>query len=129
MYVVRGEALATSIRDLETIVVVTRSDGVPLFVRNVGEVREDAALRSGFATANGQGETLSCMVQMLAGDNANRVVAEVKKKLAEIQASLPPGIRIVPFYDRADFVSRILQTVRNNLVEGGYWLSSSCCCC
>lgn len=119
LYIIRGEALAKSIDDLESIVVTTRSDGTPIFVRNLGEVREGAMLRIGAATENGNGETVIGMVQMLVGQNANRVVADVKNKLAEIQSSLPEGVRVVPFYDRADFVGRILQTVRTNLVEGG----------
>ncbi|MBI3933091.1 MAG: efflux RND transporter permease subunit [Acidobacteria bacterium] len=119
LYILRGEALAKSIQDLEDIVVATRKDGVPLFVRDIGEVREGAMLRIGAATENARGETVIGMVQMLAGENADRVAAEVKQKLAEIQPTLPPGVKIVPFYDRADFVNRILATVRNNLLEGG----------
>lgn len=119
LYIIRGEALATSVADLENIVITTRKDGVPVLVRNIAEVREGAKLRSGFATENGRGETLSCMVQMLAGENANRIVADVKKKLDEIQSTLPPGVQIVPFYDRAEFVDRIIATVKMNLIEGG----------
>ncbi len=118
-YIIRGEALVKSIRDLESIVVATRSEGVPIYVRNIGEVREGAMLRIGAATGNSKGETVIGIVQMLAGANASRVVEDVKKKIAEIQASLPLGVRIVPFYDRADFVSRVIRTVRNNLLEGG----------
>ena len=119
LYVIRGEAMASSIPDLENIVVTTRSDGTPIFVRNLGEVREGAMLRIGASTENGRGEAVIGMVQMLADENANRVVADVKEKIAEIQPSLPLGVRIVPFYDRADFVGRILNTVRTNLLEGG----------
>jgi len=118
-YIIRGEALVASMRDLENIVVATRSEGVPIYVRNIAEVREGAMLRIGAATANARGETVIGMVQMLAGANASQVVEDVKKKIAEIQVSLPPGVRIVPFYDRADFVSRVIRTVRNNLLEGG----------
>jgi cobalt-zinc-cadmium resistance protein CzcA len=118
-YLIRGEALVSSIRDLESIVVTTRSEGVPIYVRSLGEVREGAMLRIGAATENARGETVIGMVQMLAGANASQVVADVKKKIVEIQVSLPPGVRIVPFYDRADFVRRVIGTVRTNLVEGG----------
>jgi len=118
-YIIRGEALASSMRDLENIVVATRKDGVPIFIRHLGEVREGAMLRIGASTANGRGETVTAMALMLAGENANEVVGRVKEKIQQIEPSLPPGVRIVPFYDRADFVSRVLKTVRNNLVEGG----------
>jgi len=118
-YIIRGEALASSISDLESVVIATRSDGVPVYVRNVGEVREGGMLRIGAATENGRGEAVIGMALMLAGENASRVVERVKDKLQEIQTSLPPGVRIVPYYDRANFVTRVLGTVRNNLAEGG----------
>ncbi|MCI0721740.1 MAG: CusA/CzcA family heavy metal efflux RND transporter [Acidobacteria bacterium] len=118
-YIIRGEALVSSIQDLENIVVATKGEGVPIYVRTIGEAREGSMLRIGAATANGKGETVIGMVQMLAGANASQVVDDVKKKIDEIQASLPPGVLIVPFYDRADFVHRVIATVRNNLLEGG----------
>ncbi len=118
-YIIRGEALVKSMRDLENIVVATKHGGVPIFVRTLAEVREGSMLRIGAATENGKGETVIGMVQMLAGANASQVVEDVKKKIAEIQPSLPQGVRIVPFYDRADFVSRVIGTVEKNLIEGG----------
>ena len=118
-YIIRGEALAKSIVDLENTVIATRQGGVPIFVRNIGDVREGAMMRIGAATENGRGETVVGVTMMLAGENANQVVARVKDKIAEIQSTLPKGVRIVPFYDRASFVDRVLHTVRKNLFEGG----------
>lgn len=119
LYIIRGEALVGSMKDLENIVVATKHGGVPIYIRTLGEVREGSMLRIGAATENGKGETVIGMVQMLAGANASQVVEDVKKKIAEIQPSLPLGVRIVPFYDRADFVSRVIGTVEKNLIEGG----------
>ena len=119
LYIIRGEALVASMKDLENIVVATKRGGVPIFVRTLAEVREGSMLRIGAATENGKGETVIGMVQMLAGANASQVVEDVKKKIEEIQPSLPQGVRIVPFYDRADFVSRVIGTVEKNLIEGG----------
>jgi cobalt-zinc-cadmium resistance protein CzcA len=118
-YIIRGQALASSLRDLENVVVATRQGGVPVYIRNLGSVQEGSMMRIGAATENGRGETVIGVTMMLAGENANAVVARVKGKIQEIQASLPKGIRIVPFYDRATFVDRVLQTVRHNLTEGG----------
>lgn len=119
LYIIRGEALVSSMKDLEKIVVATKHGGVPIYIRTLGEVREGSMLRIGAATENGKGETVIGMVQMLAGANASQVVGDVKRKIAEIQPSLPQGVRIVPFYDRADFVSRVIGTVGKNLIEGG----------
>ncbi len=118
-YVIRGEALVEDIRDLEEVVVDTGERGSPIFLKQVAEIREGGMLRIGGATANGEGETVIGMVQMLAGENAQQVVQEVKQKLEEIQKSLPEGVEIHPYYDRAKFVSRVLRTVTTNLVEGG----------
>lgn len=117
-YIIRGEAIAKSMADLERIVLTTRKDGVAIRVGDVGRVQEGSLLRIGAGTANGRGEAVIGVTMMLAGENASKIVAKVKDKIVEIQPSLPPGVRIVPFYDRATFVDRVLKTVRKNLVEG-----------
>jgi len=116
---IRGEALITSLSEIAKIVVAHGPGGVPIFITDVAEVREAPALRIGAATAMGQGETVIGMVQMLAGENAQQVVERVKVRVSEIQATLPPGVTIAPYYDRTTFVSQVIQTVRNNLLEGG----------
>lgn len=116
---IRGEALATSMADLSRIVVDHGPGGIPIFIRDMAEIKEGPALRIGAATAMGDGETVIGMVQMLAGANAQQVVERVKARVKEIQATLPPGVIIEPYYDRTLFVSRVIATVRNNLVEGG----------
>jgi len=116
---IRGEALATQVSDLTRIVVAHGSGGVPIYIADVATVREASALRIGAATAMGEGETVIGMVQMLASENAQQVVERVKARVREIQATLPPGVTIEPYYDRTLFVSKVMKTVRNNLVEGG----------
>jgi len=116
---IRGEALATHAKDLARIVVSHGSGGVPIYIRDIAEVKEGSALRIGAATAMGEGETVIGMVQMLAGENAQRVVQDVKARVREIQATLPPGVTIEPYYDRTLLVSKVIATVRNNLMEGG----------
>ena len=116
---IRGEALATQVTDLARIVVAHGSGGVPIYIADVAEVKEASALRIGAATAMGEGETVIGMVQMLAGENAQRVVTQVKARVQEIQKTLPPGVVIEPYYDRTLFVSKVIETVRTNLLEGG----------
>ena len=116
---IRGEALATQVTDLARIVVAHGSGGVPIYIADVAEVKEASALRIGAATAMGEGETVIGMVQMLAGENAQRVVTQVKARVQEIQRTLPSGVVIEPYYDRTLFVSKVIETVRNNLLEGG----------
>ena len=116
---IRGEALATQVSDLARIVVAHGAGGVPIYIADLAEVKEGSALRIGAATAMGEGETVIGMVQMLAGENAQQVVTRVKARVQEIQATLPTGVTIEPYYDRTIFVSKVIATVRNNLLEGG----------
>ncbi|SPP66042.1 efflux RND transporter permease subunit [Nitrospira lenta] len=116
---IRGEALATQVADLARIVVAHGPGGVPIYIADLAEVKEASALRIGAATAMGHGETVIGMVQMLAGENAQQVVERVKARVKEIEATLPPGVTIEPYYDRTLLVSQVMRTVRNNLLEGG----------
>lgn len=118
-YVIRGEGLVDSMADIEKIVLKARPDGTPVTVGNVARVREGAMLRIGAATKDGTGETVIGMAQMLAGENALAVARRVRAAVEELQPSLPKGVRIVPYYDRAELVERVIRTVRTNLFEGG----------
>ncbi len=99
--------------------VVTTHDDVAIRVRDVATVRDGSAFRQSAATADGTGETVYGMVQMIAAGNAHEVAERVKARLEEIQKRLPPGAKIEPFYDRAALVDKVLSTVKRSLVEGG----------
>ena len=116
---VRGEALITSLADIEKIVVGVSPSGTPILVRNIGDVRFAPMVRQGFATQDGKGEIVVGVAMMLIGENSRIVADRVKAKLAEIQHSLPPGVKVEPLYDRTDLVRRTIATVTQNLVEGG----------
>ena len=77
-------------------------------------------LRIGAATEDGRRETVIGLVQMLAGANAREVVDRVKAEVAKVQISLPPGVAIRPFYDRAEFVDRVLRTVVSLSSDRGF---------
>ncbi|HVY32013.1 MAG TPA: CusA/CzcA family heavy metal efflux RND transporter [Polyangiaceae bacterium] len=113
--------------DVARQVVATRvAAGVarPIFVEDVADVLDAAAPRFAAATADGHGETVYTMVQMIADGNAHQIVRRVKDRLAEITKGLPQGAKIEPFYDRAAFVDRVLDTVQKNLLEGGVIVTS-----
>lgn len=116
---IRLDGVYQSAHDVANQVVATRQDGRPVLVRDVAEVKEGAALRLSASTADGEGEIVYGMVQMVAGGNAHQVVARVKDRLKEIQKSLPQGVQIEPIYDRAQLVDEVLRTVKTNLIEGG----------
>jgi cobalt-zinc-cadmium resistance protein CzcA len=118
-YIVRGVGLLKSEDDLKNIVLTARA-GTPVFVRDVAEVRIGEAVRQGAALMNGEGEAVGGIVMMLRGGNGRAVVERVKSKVAEINDNniLPPGIKIVPYYDRSDIVSNSVGTVTRALLEG-----------
>ena len=116
---VRGEALISSLVDIENIVVGVSASGTPILVRNLGEVRFAPMVRQGFATQDGKGEIVIGVAMMLIGENSRTVVDRVKAKLSDIQRTLPQGVRVEPLYDRTELVRRTVDTVKHNLIEGG----------
>jgi cobalt-zinc-cadmium resistance protein CzcA len=114
---VRGVGLVGGVGDIERIV-VTAVDGVPVYVRDVAEVRVGAMPRQGAVTHDGRGEAVSGMTIMLKGENGRDVAARVKARIAEIERTLPEGTTIVPFYDQSTVIARTARTVRRNLLEG-----------
>ncbi|HEX4066533.1 MAG TPA: CusA/CzcA family heavy metal efflux RND transporter [Acidobacteriaceae bacterium] len=116
-YMVRGRGYATSLEDFRNIVVATGSDGNPIRVGNLGQVATGPDLRRGLADLDGQGEVVSGIVIMRSGENALDVTNRVRAKLHEIQPALPPGIAIVPVYDRSELIHRTIGSVRETIFE------------
>ena len=115
-YTVRGVGRAANDRDLEQIVLTSKS-GVPVMLHDVGHVEIGPMQRQGAVLRDGKGETVSGMVIMLKGENGKQVIERVKARIASL--SLPPGVKIAPFYDQSSVIDRTIHTVRNNLLEGG----------
>lgn len=116
-YIVRSIGLVEDVEDLRRIVVAYR-DGTPVYLSSVARVEILPAVRRGAALANGQGEKVVGMVLKLFGSNTARVIEELEARMEEINASLPEGVRIVPFYNQASFVEACFRTVAWNLVAG-----------
>ena len=114
---VRSEGNIRSLDDLRAVV-VTRKDGVPVRMGDVAEVRVGALTRYGVVTKDGRGEAVEGLVLGLAGANARQVVDGVQQKLAELAPSLPKGVSIKVFYNRAELVNKAVGTVSKALIEG-----------
>ena len=117
-YFIRGEGL---LKDVEAIkkVFIKHSDGIPILIRDVAEIKLGHAPRFGAVTMNGIGEVVAGQVMMLKGENAAAVTERVKERMVQIQASLPEGVLIEPYLDRTKLVNRTISTVATNLIEGG----------
>ncbi|MCS6915292.1 MAG: CusA/CzcA family heavy metal efflux RND transporter [Myxococcales bacterium] len=117
-YVIRGEAQYQDPRDIGNTVITTDEDGTPVLLKQLATVKLGPALRFGTVTMHGRGEIVAGTVMMLIGQNSREVVKNVKKKLKEIEQDLPAGVKLRSYYDRADFINRMLKTVFINLAEG-----------
>jgi cobalt-zinc-cadmium resistance protein CzcA len=117
-HLLRGVGTIRSAEDIGHIVVAARH-GVPLTIKDIGKVTTGAQIRQGAVTKNGQGEVVAGITMLLKGENGRVVVEEVKKRITQIQKSLPPGVRIKPFYDRSKLINETIHTVTKNLLEGG----------
>ncbi len=115
---IRSEGLVGNIEDIENISITTKNNAVPLFIRDVAEVKIGYATRYGAMTYNDQGEVSGAVVMMLKGANSSQVIKEVKAKVDEIQKTLPEGVVIEPFLDRTKMVNHAISTVETNLLEG-----------
>ncbi|MCC6503755.1 MAG: efflux RND transporter permease subunit [Deltaproteobacteria bacterium] len=118
-YIIRGVGLIQSLQDIEDIVVKTHG-GTPVFVKDVANITFGPETRHGAVVKDGKGEAVAGLVMMIKGGSSKEVVAGVKEKVEEINKSnvLPDGVKIKPFYDRADLVDKCLETVTKALEEG-----------
>jgi Cu(I)/Ag(I) efflux system membrane protein CusA/SilA len=113
--VVRGIGLIESVSDVENIV-ISAPNGTPLYVRNVANVKLGNAFRTGALDKNGK-EAVGGVVIARYGVNTLDVIDAVKQKISALQAGLPPGVRIVPFYDRTQLIERATHTLKRALIE------------
>lgn len=116
-YVVRSVGLATDVNDLENVVIKSE-DGTPVFLHEIADIEIGGAIRRGVQTRNGTEEVVSGMVVKLLGTNSSTVIGRVEQKLDEINAILPEGVRLVPYYEQKTLVEACVRTVRNALVQG-----------
>jgi cobalt-zinc-cadmium resistance protein CzcA len=116
---IRGEAMLHGTDDIEKVVVRAVPGDLPILIRDVAHVAVAPLTRQGAATRDGRGEIITGIVMMLLGENSRTVVQRVKDKLVEVQATLPPDVKLDILYDRADLIQRTLHTVVHNLLEGG----------
>ena len=114
---VRGLGRVSDTTDIANVVVTTR-EAIPVYVRDVARVTVGTQPRYGAVTRDGRGEALSATVLMLKGANGREVTRLVEQRLREIERLLPAGIRIRPFYNQGEVVTRTTRTVFKNLLEG-----------
>jgi copper/silver efflux system protein len=116
-HVIRGLGYITSPADIEAVPVGTNGNGTPILIRDLATVTLGPDLRRGIATLDDKGEVVGGIIVMRYGENALKVIRAVKAKLKEIEPSLPPGVKIVPTYDRSRLILRAIETLRRTITE------------
>ncbi len=115
---IRSNGLIESLNDIGNIVVKNSEQGLPILVKDVGEVRIGSAIRYGALTTDQLGEVTGGIVMMLKDENSSEVIEHVKERVKEIEKTLPEGLEIKPFLDRTKMVDNAISTVKTNLLEG-----------
>src|SRR5256886_1817059 len=113
--VVRGVGLIQSVADVENIV-LTAQNGIPIYVREVADVKLGHAFRTGALDKNGK-EAVGGVVIARYGVNTLELIDAIKQKIAAIQSGLPKGVQVVPFYDRTQLINRATHTLKRALIE------------
>jgi heavy metal efflux system protein len=121
MLLVHGVARTTTTDQIRQIVVAAK-DGIPIRLRDLGEVVIGHEIRRGAVTSQGRGEAVLGLGFMLMGENSHEITRRIKTRLSEIQQRLPPGVEVQPVYDRTELVDHVIDTVRKNLFEGGLFV-------
>jgi copper/silver efflux system protein len=115
-YMVRARGYVKNVEDLEQIVVKTDERGTPVKLKDVANVQLGPEIRRGVAELDGEGEVAAGIVVMRHGENALKVIERVKVRLAEVQKTLPEGVKIVTTYDRSDLIERSIKTIKHELI-------------
>ncbi len=115
---VRSRGLVDKTEDIENAVVAYNPRSrAPIILKQVATVSVGPEMRRGITDFNGLGDTVGGIVVMRQGENVPVVIERVKEKLAEIQKSLPEGVKIISVYDRSEIIDRAMETLRSALVE------------
>ncbi|HEY5976017.1 MAG TPA: CusA/CzcA family heavy metal efflux RND transporter, partial [Geobacteraceae bacterium] len=116
-YMVRGRGYATSVQDFENISVTASENGTPIRIKDLGDVVLGPDLRRGVADLDGTGDAVSGIIVMRQGQNALDVINRVKARIREIEPGLPPGVKVVPVYDRSELINRSIDNLKSTLLE------------
>nr|WP_232533266.1 MULTISPECIES: efflux RND transporter permease subunit [Ramlibacter] len=115
-YMVRSRGFLRTLEDFRSIP-VGLSGATPVLLRDVAFVQIGPEMRRGIAELDGQGEVTGGVVVMRSGKNARTTIQAVKAKLDTLKASLPPGVEVVPTYDRSRLIDRAVENLSWKLVE------------
>jgi len=116
-YMVRASGYLQSLDDFRQIPLTTTDAGVSVRLGDVARIQLGPEMRRGIGELDGEGEATGGVIVMRSGKNALETIAAVKEKIEALQASLPPGVEIVPVYDRSNLIERAVDNLTHKLIE------------
>ncbi|MFM9884177.1 MAG: efflux RND transporter permease subunit, partial [Burkholderiales bacterium] len=116
-YMVRVSGYLKTLDDFRAIPLKTSATGVPVQLKDVARIQVGPEMRRGIAELDGEGEVVGGVIIVRSGKNALSTIEAVKAKLESLKASLPPGVEVVPTYDRSDLIKRAVRTVGDTLLQ------------
>src|SRR5579871_263773 len=125
-HMVEGIGYIQKVSDLENIPVAVDQYGTPILIRDIGWVRLGPDMRRGAAELDNEGDAVAGIIEMRYWNNAQEVINLVKQKLEALKPSLPPGVEVVPVYDRSDLIQRAQGTLRRKLIEESIIVAAVC---
>ncbi|MBN9484565.1 MAG: efflux RND transporter permease subunit [Bacteroidetes bacterium] len=115
-YIIRGLGYIKNKEDIENIA-LANNNGIPVRVRDIGTVQMGGDIRLGIFDKNGEGEAVGGIVVMRYGENADKVIQDVKKKMEDVQKGLPEGVTFKIDYDRSQLIEAAIDNIKDKLVE------------
>ncbi|TAH04609.1 MAG: efflux RND transporter permease subunit [Sphingobacteriales bacterium] len=115
-YIIRGLGYIKNKEDVENIS-LSNYNGIPVRVKDIGSVQLGGDLRLGIFDKDGEGEVVGGIVVMRYNENANKVIADVKKKMKEVEKGLPEGVHFKTSYDRSELIQEAIASVKGTLIE------------
>jgi copper/silver efflux system protein len=116
-YAVRASGYLKTLDDFRAIPLLTTDAGVSVRLGDVARLQLGPEMRRGIGELDGEGEAVGGVVVMRSGQNALKTIAAVKARLVELQRGLPPGVEIVPVYDRSGLIERAVKNLGEKLLE------------
>jgi Cu(I)/Ag(I) efflux system membrane protein CusA/SilA len=116
-YMVRASGYLKSLDDFRAIPLKASDSGVPVLLGDVARIQLGPEMRRGIAELDGEGEVTGGVIVMRSGKNALETIAAVKAKIQQLKPGLPPGVEIVPTYDRSELIDRAVANLERKLLE------------
>jgi len=116
-YMVRANGYLTELDDFRAVPIRAAAGGVPVQLGDVATIQIGPEMRRGIAELNGEGEVVGGVVILRSGGNARAVIAAVRDRLETLTAGLPPGVEVVPVYDRSELIDRAVENLSTKLIE------------